>query len=239
MNVEHTISVCTVKSLKRWKNPGIVQTVEKLFWETISLITMWKSIKNDAPLETCKDCDHKFWKSDDLERHVKTVHDRVKKVTSKAGFGTFVRQEKVKVPKQFLCSECSKTFNSSANLKRHMWRLKEAAAKLTWQISHWKNCVICMCGTVVSDAMPLEVQLINWIMKSKLVYISLSPSVELCKKKHSFKKQNFKENRQFDTWNVWHGRLIIFKCQIVTFLKVEARDSVYPRSLLVSKLWEL
>ena len=82
----------------------------------------------------------------------------------------------------------------------------------------------------------------NWLiefMKSKLVYISLSPPVELCKKKHSFKKQNFKENRQFDTWNVWHGRLIIFKCQIVTFLKVEARDSVYPRSLLVSKLWEL
>ena len=62
-------------------------------------------------------------------------------------------------------------------------------------------------------------------MKSKLVYISLSPSVELCKKKHSFKKLNFKENRQFDTWNVWHGRLIIFKCQIVTFFKVEARDS--------------
>ena len=148
-------------------------------------------------------------------------------------------RKKVKVPKQFLCSECSKTFNSSANLKRHMWRLKEAAAKLTWQISHWKNCVICMCGTVVSDAMPLEVQLINWIMKSKLVYISLSPSMELCKKKHSFKKLNFKENRQFDTWNVWHGRLIIFKCQIVTFLKVEARGSVYPRSLLVSKLWEL
>ena len=51
---------------------------------------------------------------------MKTVYDRVKKVTSKAGFGTFVRQEKVKVPKQFLCSECSKTFNSSANLKRHM-----------------------------------------------------------------------------------------------------------------------
>ena len=81
-----------------------------------------------------------------------------------------------------------------------LWRLKEAAAKLMWQISHWKNCVICMCGTVVSDAMPLEVQLINWIMKSKLVYISLSPSVELCKKKHSFKKLNFKENRQFDTF---------------------------------------
>ena len=76
--------------------------------------------KNEAPLETCKDCDHKFTKSADLVRHVNTVHDRIKKVTSKAGFGTFVRNEKVKVPKQFLCSECSKTFNSSANLKRHM-----------------------------------------------------------------------------------------------------------------------
>ena len=73
----------------------------------------------------------------------------------------------------------------------------------------------------------LEVQLINWIMKSKLVFISLSPSVELCKKKHSFKKQNFKENCQFD------------KCHIVTFLKVKARGSVNTRSLLVSKMCEL
>ena len=50
--------------------------------------------KNEAPLETCKDCDHKFTKSDDLERHVNTVHDRIKKVTSKAGLGTFVSNEK-------------------------------------------------------------------------------------------------------------------------------------------------
>ena len=52
---------------------------------------------------------------------------------------------------------------------------------------------------------------------------TLSPIVEVCKKKHSFKKQNFKENCQFD------------KCHIVTFLKVKARGSVNPRSLLVSK----
>ena len=31
-----------------------------------------------------------------------------------------MRTEKVKVAKQFLCNECSKTFDSSANLKRHM-----------------------------------------------------------------------------------------------------------------------
>ena len=50
--------------------------------------------KNDAPLETCKDCDHKFTKIDDLERHVNTVHDRIKMVTSEAGFGTFVSNKK-------------------------------------------------------------------------------------------------------------------------------------------------
>ena len=38
----------------------------------------------------------------------------------------------------------------------------------------------------------IEVQLLNWIMKIKLVNISLSPIVEVCKKKHSFKKMNFK-----------------------------------------------
>ena len=98
-----------------------------------------------------------------------------------------------------------------------------------------------MCGTVVSDAMPLEVQLINWIMKSKLVYISLSCSVKLCKKKKSFKKLNFKDNRQFDTFYMecmtWLAH--DFQYQIVTFLKVEARGSDNPRSLLVSDLWEL
>ena len=73
----------------------------------------------------------------------------------------------------------------------------------------------------------IEVQLLNWIMKIKLVNISLSPIVEVCKKKHSFKKQNFKENCQFD------------KCHIVTFLKVKTRGSANPRSLLVSKMCEL
>lgn len=108
-----------------------------------------------------------------------------------------------------------------------LWRINEAAARLTWQISHWKTWVIWMCGIVVFDAMAVEVQLLNWIMKIKLVNISLSPIVEVCKKKHSFKKQNFKENCQFD------------KCHIVTFLKVKARGSVNPRSLLVSKMCEL
>ena len=48
---------------------------------------------------------------------------------SKAGFGTFVRTEKVKVAKQFLCNECSKTFDSSANLKKHMLSGLHATAR--------------------------------------------------------------------------------------------------------------
>ena len=74
--------------------------------------------KGNSPV-ICKECDSNFATSDDLELHVKTVHEKVKQVKSKVGFGTFVSREKVKVPKQFLCNECSKTFNSFANLKRH------------------------------------------------------------------------------------------------------------------------
>ena len=84
--------------------------------------------KNDF-LVTCNDCDNNFSSTDDLKRHVKSVHEQVKKVKSKAGFGTFVRKEKVKVAKQFLCNECSKTFDSSANLKRHMLSGLHATAK--------------------------------------------------------------------------------------------------------------
>ena len=40
-----------------------------------------------------------------------------------------MRTEKVKVAKQFLCSECSKTFDSSAKLKGHMLSGLHATAK--------------------------------------------------------------------------------------------------------------
>ena len=44
--------------------------------------------KDNSP-ESCKDCDSNFATSDDLELHVKTVHEKAKQVRSKVGFGTF------------------------------------------------------------------------------------------------------------------------------------------------------
>ena len=52
-----------------------------------------------------------------------------------------------------------------------------------------------MSGAVGFDAMPAEVQLLNCIMKSKLVHISLLPSVEhfTVKRNIPLNKKNFKK----------------------------------------------
>ena len=76
--------------------------------------------RKDTALDTCKECDYKSSRSADTKNHVTIVHEQVKRVKTSAGIGTFVRKNKVKAPNQFMCSECSKTFNSNANLKRHM-----------------------------------------------------------------------------------------------------------------------
>ena len=101
----------------RKNNPKKCHDCGKTFHRKDNLDRHVKIHQKENSQESCKDCDANFSTSDDLERHVKTVHEKVK---SKVGFGTFVRREKVKVSKQFLCNECSKTFNSIANLKRHM-----------------------------------------------------------------------------------------------------------------------
>ena len=105
---------------KRSQRGKIIQrnamTAEKLFLAKIIWIDMLRFTRRRIRKKTVKIV---MPISHDHERHVKTVHEKVKQVKSKVGFGTFVRREKVKVTKQFLCNECSKTFNSFANLKRH------------------------------------------------------------------------------------------------------------------------
>ena len=75
----------------------------------------------------CEQCEMKFLSKYGYDRRMKVhkatttdVENLVKKVKSKAGFGTFLRTEKVKVRKEYLCHECTKTFNSFANLKMHI-----------------------------------------------------------------------------------------------------------------------
>ena len=112
---KHTKNVHKEKP-KGNNNPKKCHECGKTFPRKDSLDRHVKIHQKENSQESCKDCDANFSTSDDLERHVKTVHEKVK---SNVGFGTFVRREKVKVTKQFLCNECSKTFNSFANLKRH------------------------------------------------------------------------------------------------------------------------
>ena len=50
-------------------------------------------------------------------------------MTTNAGFASFVRSEKVKMQHEYLCHECSKTFNSKSNLKRHMLTGQHVTAK--------------------------------------------------------------------------------------------------------------
>ena len=85
--------------------------------------------RQSEPLKTCEYCDYKCCRNDDLEKHVKGAHESVQRVTTNAGFASFVRSEKVKMQQEYLCHECSKTFNSKSNLKRRILTGQHATAK--------------------------------------------------------------------------------------------------------------
>ena len=112
----HTKGVHIEKPQKKKKSTECGKT----FARKDSLDKHVKVHKKSEPVEACKECDYKGSGTADLKNHVNLVHQQVKKVKSTAGFRTFVRKEKTKALNQFMCSECSKTFNSNANLKRHM-----------------------------------------------------------------------------------------------------------------------
>ena len=118
-----------IEKPQKKKKPTECEECGKTFARKDSLDKHVKVHKKSEPVEACKECDYKGSGTADLKNHVNLVHQQVKKVKSTAGFGNFVRKEKTKALNQFMCSECSKTFNSNANLKRHMMSGLHATAR--------------------------------------------------------------------------------------------------------------
>ena len=104
---KHTKRVHAAENFPKVKKSTKCEVCDKTFSRKDYFEKHVKVHHKEVPMDTCKDCDYKYSKSDDLEQHVKLVHKKVKLVKSNAGFGTFLRAEKVKVRK-------------SENLKRHM-----------------------------------------------------------------------------------------------------------------------